>query len=1050
MKKAILLMVSLLLAISVQAQLSRVTGTVYGSDDNSPLVGATVKVVGTNIVVPTDVDGRFTITGLKPGMKKVEVSYIGYSPKEADIKENMKVYLDVQNQMMDEVIVVAFGKQKRESFTGSAAVVSADEIAQQQVTNPIEALNGRVAGMNMTMANSYTEDPTIRIRGISSLNASNAPLIVVDGLPYNGYYNDINPNDVESITVLKDAASNALYGARGANGVILITTKSGQRGKTKVNVEAKLGVNTDGRVKYNTINDPGQYYYAHYLAWRNYYVNALGQTNAEAHINANNKLGAPFGEGGLGYMVYSVPENQYLIGENGQLNPNASLGNRVMYNDQIYTLYPDNWLKEGIRDGFRQEYNVRMNGGNEQFTMLASIGYLGDEGISCGSNLKRFNARLKAEYQAYKWLRVGGTGTYTHTSTNSLDAVFGTPYTIGPIYPLYVRDAEGKIMTDSHGKVYDYGAGNNGGCSRPMDNNGNSIQEDLIDISNNSSNAFSLQGFATADLTHGLSLTVNGSTYVTENRIKSGYAPYYGYSAIDHGQVTTSHYRTTDINYQQLLNYNATFGKHTISALLGHEYYVTEQTSVWGSRLNVAIFDQNTELAGAIQVKDNGGSKSKYNVEGYLFRGQYDYDNRYFGSVSFRRDGSSRFDPDHRWGNFWSLGGAWILTREEWFPKTWMVNMLKVKLSYGEQGNDGIGSYRYIDTYDIKNTNNNVAYVFDSKGNKKISWETVGALNAGIEFELLNSRLNGSLEVYRRKTADMLMWVSTPYSIGYSGYYDNIGDMVNTGVELDLNATILQFRNFTWDVNLNLSWQKNKVASLPESSKKYEVGGYNGFISGDNFVGEGLPLYTWYLQRYAGVSENGESMWYYTDKEGELQTTTDYSSADYYLCGNALPKVYGGFGTTINFYGFDFTANFAYSIGGKKYDTAYQDMMAPPYSSYTGVAYHMDAFKAWTPENPNSEIPRWQYNDVDCAAQSDRFLKDASYLSLRSLNLGYTFGKNVTRKLQMERLRVYVSCENLAYWTCRKGFDPRVGLKYGSYGGYSPTTAISGGLSIQF
>ncbi len=1050
MKKAILLMVSLLLAVSVHAQLSRVTGTVYGSDDNEPLVGATVKVVGTNIAVPTDVDGKFTITGLKPGMKKVEVTYIGYQPKEAEIKENMRIYLDVQNQMMDEVIVVAFGKQKRESFTGSATVVSAAEISQQQISNPLQALDGRVSGLNMIQGDTFTKDPTITIRGIGSINANNDPLVVVDGLPYNGYMSDINPDDIESMTVLKDAASNALYGARGANGVILITTKSGQRGTTKVSIEAKLGVNSDARVRYNTINDPGQYYYAHYLAMRNYYVNSLGQTPTEAHINANQVLAKPFGDAGLGYMVYAVPENQFLIGENGKINPNATLGNRVSYEGQIYTLYPDNWLDNGLRDGMRQEYNVRLTGGNERYTMLASLGYLGDEGIAYNTDRKRFNARLRAEYQAYKWLRVGGTATYTHSVTNSHDGVFGTAYTIAPIYPLYVRDAEGKILTDSHGKVFDYGTGNNGGCSRPMDNNGNSIQSDRLDISNNSSNAFNLQGFATADLTHGLSLTVNGSIYITENRIKSGQQPWYGYDAITKGYLSTWHYRTTDINYQQLLNYNNTFGKHTVSALLGHEYYVTSQTRVGGSRTNVAIYDQITELAGAIQMSSNGGYETKYNVEGFLFRGQYDYDNRYFGSVSFRRDGSSRFHPDHRWGNFWSLGGAWILSREEWFPQTWLVNMLKVKLSYGEQGNDGIGSYRYVDTYDIKNTNNSVAYVFDTKGNKNITWETVGSLNAGVEFELFNSRLNGSVEWYRRKTTDMLMYVSAPYSIGYGGYYSNVGDMVNSGVELELNANLVQMRNFSWDVNFNMSWQNNKVTKLPSTSKRYNVGGYDGFISGENFIGEGLPMYTWYLRRYAGVADDGQALYYYTDKEGQLQTTTEYSGGDYYLCGTALPDLFGGFGTTIKLYGFDLSANFAYSVGGKKFDSAYEALMTPPYSTLTGNAYHMDIFKGWSPENPDSEIPRWQYNDEDASQFCDRFLTDASYLSLQTVNLGYTFNKNITRKLKMEKLRIYVACENLAYWTHRKGFDPRFYELYGSYAAYSPTRKISGGISIQF
>lgn len=554
--------------------------------------------------------------------------------------------------------------------------------------------------------------------------------------------------------------------ARGANGVILITTKNGQRGRTSVTLEAKIGANTNGRIDYETIDDYGAYYYAHYLALRNKFIYKNGQNAAQAHISANEKLAGPYNDGGLGYMIYNVPQGEYLIGSNGKINPNAVLGNRVAYQNKVYTLYPDNWFDEGTRTGLRQEYNARITGGNDRFNMLASVGYLDEESIAYGNNIYRFSARFKAEYQAFKWLRVGGSAGYNNTVNNALGAVFGAPYTMGPIFPLYVRDENGNILTDNHGKVYDYGTGNNAGITRNQEKNANSIQSDLLDLSNNNSNAFNLQGFITADLTHGFSLTVNASAYTTENRMKYGSQPYYGYNKVNGGSVSTYHYRTTDINYQQLLNYNNTFGKHTVSALLGHEYYVTTQTSLYGSRSMVALFDQNTELDGAILDGSMGGSRSKYNVEGYLFRAQYDYDNRYFASASFRRDGSSRFAPSHCWGNFWSVGGAWIMSREEWFPKSQWVNMLKLKMSYGEQGNDGIGSYRYVDTYDIKNSNGQVSYSFNTKGNPNISWETVGSFNAGVEFELFNNRLSGGIEYYRRVTSDMLMYVDTPYSIG--------------------------------------------------------------------------------------------------------------------------------------------------------------------------------------------------------------------------------------------------------------------------------------------
>lgn len=1044
----------LLVVGNAVAQEMRVSGQVLSSEDDLPLIGATVKVPGTAIACATDADGKFTLTGIRPSDKQLEVSYIGYDTKLVDIKPDLKIYLDLHSELMDEVMVVAFGKQKRESFTGSASVVSAADIERQQVTNPIEALSGNVTGLQMLSSNDFTSDPTILIRGVSSINASTSPLIVLDGLPYNGYLNDINPADIASMTVLKDAASNALYGARGANGVILITTKSAGRSDTKVTFGAKWGANTDARVTYDYIDTPGQYYEAHYLAMRNYYMNGLGQTFAQAHINANNILGASHNSGGLGYMVYSVPEGQMLIGTNGRLNPNASLGNRVAYDGQIYTLYPDDWMEEGTRTGFRQEYNLNMTGGNDKYNFYGSLGYLDDKGIAYGTDIERYSARLKTEYQAFSFLRVGASASYNHTETNAQSGVFNCLNDMAPIYPLYVRDGEGNILRDSHGKVFDYGSGNNAGLFRPSDTNGNYVQEDRLNVNENVSNAFSIQGFANVDFLSHFRLTVNGSVYVTENRINTGTNPYYGYASNESslGGVFVGHYRTVDYNYQQLLSYNNSFGKNNVDVLLGHEYSRNNGTRVEASRTKVAMFDKNTEINGAVVDSDMASYQSNYNVEGYFLRAQYDYDNRVFASASYRRDGSSRFHPDHRWGSFWSLGAAWIMTKENWFPSTWWLNMLKIKASYGEQGNDGIGNFRYVDTYTIKNSDGNIAYVFNDKGNENITWETVGSLNTGIEFELLNSRLRGNAEFYVRNTRDMLMYFSAPYSLGYSGYYDNVGDMRNIGVEIDLSGDIIATRDVTWTLGLNFTWERNRVTALPEENKRYNVDGYDGYSSGDVFFGEGLPVRTWYLKRYAGVSDDGQSLFYVTDPNtGEVTTTTDFSQATYSLCGSALPKMFGGFNTSLRVFGFDLNAQFNYSIGGKKWDWAYMSMMTPPYNSIVGSQIHKDVFNSWSPENPTSDIPRWQYNDLYTGGYSDRWLMDASYLTFKNLTLGYTLPKRISSVLKMSKLRVYAAAENIAYWTKRKGFDPRFDSFYGVYAGaYFPMRTISGGLSVEF
>lgn len=1050
-KVTLMIALMVLTALSVIAQTTRVNGTVFSQEDNEPIAGATVRIDGTDLAMATDLDGNFSFTKVPAGAKKLTVSYIGYVPQTVDIKPDLKIYLVVNADVLDEVIVVAFGKQKRESFTGSATVVGAAELQKQTVVNPVEALNGRVAGMQMTQTNSFSDDPVITIRGIGSLNANTEPLIILDGLPYNGYLTDINSADIENITVLKDAASNALYGARGANGVILITTRSAGRSKTRVTFDGKWGVNHDARVQYDYIDNPGEYYEAYYLALRNYAQYKQGMGAGQAHMWANNTLGKPSSEGGLGYMVYTVPDGENLIGINGKLNPHATLGNRVSHNGEIYTLLPDDWTKNGLRDGFRQEYNLSLSGGNEQFAFIGSLGYLDEEGISYGTDIERYTARLKAEYQAYPFLRVGANANYNHTVTNGQSAVYTCLYTVAPIYPLFIRDADGNIMTDRHGYRYDYGAGDNAGLARPTEVNGNSVQQDLLDVSNNTSNAFNINGFATFNFLKDFSFTVNANVYITENRINTAYNPYYGYWVETGGSTSVYHYRTTNNNFQQLLNWSHLFGKHNVNVLLGHEYTKNTQTTLGANRDNVAIFGQNTEIDGAIINGSMESHKDMSNIEGFFGRAQYDYDSRIFGSASYRRDGSSTFHPSHRWGNFWSLGAAWILTREEWFPKNPVVNMLKVKASYGEQGNDAIGSFRYTDRYSIRNSNNKVAYVFNAKGNEHISWEKVGNFNTGVEFELFNSRITGGLDYYIRTTRDMLMYFSAPYSIGYSGYYDNVGDMRNSGIELSLSADAIAIKNFTWNVGLNLSWQRNRVTYLPDDKKRATLDGHQGYLSEYEFYGEGLPVYTWRLRHYMGVNDQGNALYAKTAEDGTITTTDMFDEGDYYNCGTALPDLFGGFSTSFKIFDFDLSTQFNFSIGGKKFDSGYQSLMAAPLASLIGFGYHRDVLDCWTPENTSSNIPMWYYTNNYSNNPSDRFLINASYLTLRNITVGYTLPKSIASRLMLAKLRVYATAENVAYWTKRKGFDPRMSAKYGAGSGWvSPSRAISGGLSIEF
>ena len=1064
-RKLMLLLACLFVGIGlVTAQTQRVTGVVISDEDGQPVIGASVLVKGTQQGTITDVDGKFTLTNVPSSAETLVVSYVGMHPQEVEIQPNVTVRMKTNAELLDEVMVVAYGTAKKSAFTGSATVMHSDEINKIQTSNAANALEGKVAGVQLNNASGQpgATSPTIRIRGISSINAGNDPLIILDGSPYEGDLNNISTQDIESMTVLKDAASNALYGARGANGVIIITTKKGTSGKATVTVDAKWGSNSRAARDYNYITDPAQYYEMYYGALKNYYL-GQGQSEAAAHASANtNMLGS--GDYGLGYNVYTVPEGQYLIGINGKLNPNATLGRIVNYNGQDYLVRPDDWLDEAYRTGLRQEYNVSISAGTDKSSFYASVSYLNNEGIVDKSDYERLTGRLKADYQVKEWLKVGANMSYTHYDVNQLSEdgasnssgnIFAYATQIAPIYPLYIRDGQGNIMKDSNGfTMYDFGNKDNAGLSRPLLSGANPYAANLLDTNNNEGNAMTATGFAEIRFLKDFKFTWTSNVAVDEMRTNLYTNPYYGQYASSNGIASKYHTRQLAYNHQQILNWKRSFGQHNVDVMLGHESFYYKYYELYASKSN--SFDPtNIELAGAITNVNSSSYISDYNTEGYFGRVQYDFNEKYFLSGSYRRDASSRFHPDNRWGNFWSAGAAWIISKESFFNADW-VDLLKIKASYGSQGNDNIGNYRYVNTYTIVNSGGSPAALPNTMGNKDITWETNGNFNAGVDFEFFDGRFTGTVEYFYRKTSDMLFSFPLAPSFGYTSYYANVGDMRNQGVELDFNGTPIKTNDLEWNIRLNLTQYKNKITYLPEERKTMVVDGVPGYSSGSYYYGEGEPLYTYRLQKYAGVNENGESMWYMnvTDKDGNVTgvtTTTNYADADYYLCGTALPDVYGGFGTSLSYKGLDFSIDFTYQLGGQVYDGDYAAMMSSPTASSKGSNFHADLLNAWSPENTGSNIPRFQFGDQYTAGSSDRFLTSASYLSLQNINLGYTLPSSITKKLQIEKVRVYVTADNIWYWSKRQGLDPRqsiTGSTTNSY--YSPMRTISGGITLTF
>ena len=1058
------LSVTLSLCLASFAQQVQVTGTVKDNAGN-PVAGATILVEGTTNGTTSNADGSYSISAASDAT--LLVSFIGYQSQKHAIagKTRIDIVLKEDSQAIDDVIVVAFGTAKKEAFTGSAAVIKSDDIAKSQQSNVAQALAGKVAGVQLTNTSGQPgTSPEIRVRGFSSLNAGNGPLWIVDGMPYSGDLNNLNPNDIESMTVLKDAASNALYGARGANGVVMITTKKAKSKEAVISFDAKWGVNSRAVKDYEYITNPAQFYEVHYDALKRYYLDS-GYSEIQAHSLANQNLTASANDGGLGYMVYTLPEGQEFIGINGKVNPQATLGRRVVYEGEEYYIQPDNWTDAAFRHSLRQEYNISISGSGEKTSVYASAGYLDNQGIAYNSDMQRFTSRLKVDYQAKKWLKMGANLNYSRFNydqiddggaSNSSGNVFAYTTTVGPIYPLYIRDGNGNIRYTEDGiMMYDYG--HNAGMERSIFTDSNALSDSRLDTSNAEGNAFNGTTYFDITFLKDFKFTFNAGVTLDETRSTSIMNPYFGQYKGEKGLIGKGHSRQFEYNTQQILNYTKQFGAHNLNVMVGHEYYNARSYSLSASKSHM-LTQENDELSGAVIDKQSAGSsRSEYNNEGYFARVMYDYSSKYFFSASFRRDASSRFHPDHRWGNFWSLGGAWILSREDFMAGTqeWLDN-LKVKASIGSQGNDNIGNFQYTNTYTIENANGEVSTVFNSKGSENITWETNSNFNAGVEFSFLRGMVTGGVEYFLRKTTDMLLSFPVPPSQGYSSYYANVGDMRNSGIEIELNYTPIRTDKIVWDINLNMTHLRNKITMLPQERRNKVVEGYGGYVSGTTFFGEGLPMYTFYMKKYAGVSSEGESMWYMdeTDADGNVigrTTTTEYAKASDYLCGDPIPDLYGGFGTSLSCYGFDLSVAFTYQIGGLAYDSGYAAAMYSPANKSTGMNWHKDILNAWTPENSSSNIPRLQYEDQNQNGQSDRFLMNASYLNLQNINLGYTLPAKLSQKLGIDRIRIYLACENVYYWSKRQGFDPRY-----SYSGstsqatYSPVRTISGGINLQF
>ena len=1060
------ILIAALICSAAFAQNIIVSGNITDASTGEPVPYATVQVKGTTKGVSSDNEGHYSISVQHDA--ELIFSSIGYKSSEITVASSgvIDVELHPDSEFIDETIVVAYGTATKSSFTGSASMVGAAAIEARTVTDVTSALAGTAPGVQVI---SSSGDPassgaTIRIRGIGSMSASNAPLYIVDGMPYDGAISEINPNDVESMSILKDAAASAIYGARGANGVVLITTKRARGQDAVIRFDAKWGSNSRLIPQYDVITDPAQYYETHYRMMYNSQIYA-GKTPQEAYAYADATL-FDQNNGGLGYQVFTVPSGEKFIGENFRLNPKATLG----YSDGTYYYIPDDWYKETFHNSFRQEYNFSVSGSKDRFSYYGSIGYLDDGGIVNNSDFKRYTGRINADYQAKKWLKMTTNISYTHTdsqtasytdSFGSSANVFYITNNMGPIYPLYVRDAEGNIMYENGMKVYD---ANQTNFIRP-NIVGNAVRDNEVNSRKNYSDMISGKFGLVVTPLEGLNITGNVGLMNENSRYNALYSQFGSASSTD-GQTYVSHDRYFAVNTQLLASYKTDFkgSRHNLEALAGYELYKLKIQSLEGQ--NDRLYDP---FIGELGNADGGKSKktSSYTVDyatqGFLARLQYNYGEKYFLSGSYRRDASSRFADGHRWGNFGSIGAAWLMSNEPFMQGAYWVNMLKLKVSWGVQGNDNLYPnasyarkyYPYADNYTHSYNEDTGEYSLSLayKGNEDLTWESSQSFNAGVDFELFAGYLNGSIEYFSRRTTDLLYSKDVPLSSGNpTGYYPvNVGSILNRGFEASLYGDIFNTRNVQWTWNLNMSHYHNEILSLDESISAEG-------IKGSNYIYKvGGSLYEAYMYKYAGVDpESGKGLYYYTAEDGSVKTTDVFAEADQFECGSVLPKLYGGFGTSLRVYGFDLSAQFSFQLGGRYYDGTYQSLMHT--DSSVGSAWHKDVLKSWSEENPDSDIPRLDGDTSVGQSAVDRFLISSNYLSINNVTIGYSFPQKWMNKIKIEGLRIYFAADNLAVASARKGVDPRYSIGLGSFtsgsglnsGAYSAMRTLTGGLTITF
>lgn len=1036
-------MLGFLLIGSAYAQTKRITGVVTSAEDGSAIANVTVRATG--LTTQTGADGQYAIEAAEGA--ELVFSTIGYANATITVGTSsvINVRLSPSNQELDEVVVVAYGAVRREAITGSVASVRAEDLEKRVITNVSNALAGAAPGITVSAGNGQPgTGSNIRLRGFGSFAASSAPLYVLDGAPFDGSIGDINADDIESISVLKDATSTALYGARGGNGVIMITTKKGKTAKPTMNLTVNQGFSERGISEYDRV-DAFQYYPLMWEGMKNseLYKATNPLSDAAASQFASNNI---YNE--LRYNPFNVPNNE-IVGVDGKINPSASL----LYNDF-------DWYDAITRTGNRSNANLSVSGRSDNTDYMISLGYLNDMGYLLKSDFERYNARINVNSKINDWLTTGlnvsgstSGGTLASDASSGSGSSYINPFNfirgLGPIYPVRAYDAQGNPVLDANGDhYYDYGM-HPGAINRPTGGNPGRhvVYETEINTIYNKRTLLGARFYTEISFLNDFTFRPSISVDYNHRANDQFRSPVLGDGATLKGYAYNLNSSTRSYTFNQILSYKKRFGDHNVEAFVGHENYDYLYEYNSAGKTN-QILSGNSEFANFVVPYSAGGANDVNRIESYLSKVAYGYADKYFFDGSVRRDGSSRFHKDNRWGTFYSVGGAWMISREQFMYDFDWVNELRMRASFGQVGNENINSYYSYQAFYGLGWNNGLmpGVLLSTLATPELGWETSNTMNLGLSFGLFKNRLFGDIEFYKRGSSNLIFDLPLAISDPVTSIKANIGDMYNTGLEFQLGGDIIRKQDFSWTITTNWSVLKNEITKMPEETPV--------ITSGTKRREVGRDIYSYWLRQYAGVDPmDGSAL--YIPAEGTAENlirtvngqeyVTTITNAKYDYSGTAIPDLIGSINNSFRYKDFGLSFLINYQIGGKFYDSQYGGLMSMSY----GSALHADALNSWTPSNPTAEIPRIDINRTsDFNGASTRWLIDASYIGFTNVNLTYNLPRAWFHGMDVSNIRIFAAGENLGIVSKRKGMNPTESFDGTNSTTYVPSRIINFGINV--